>query len=69
MQNSFKRVINSAIISIPDILKMKYRRGIANKRNEETIDNTIIPLLFFFNLHQATLFRFNIRGTVERFQI
>lgn len=47
MQNSFKRVKNSAIISIPDILKMKYRRGIANKRNEETIDNTIIPLLFF----------------------
>lgn len=39
MQNSFKRVINSAIISILSILKIKYRRGIANKRSKEQRDN------------------------------
>lgn len=52
MQNFLKKFINSAIVSIPSVLKVKYRRGTANKRSEVTIVNTITPLLFF-NLYQA----------------
>lgn len=52
MQNFLKKVINSAIVSIPSVLKVKSRGGTANKRSEVTIVNTITPLLFF-NLYQA----------------
>lgn len=46
IQNSIKRVINSATISIQNILNMKYSRDTANKRNEKKNGNTIIPSLF-----------------------